>query len=154
MEPGREGTVQAGDWRADAPGQSDGAPRKPSWPGLPWHGRGWLRAGRLSTGRLGIAGLLVVATASLIPSKGSTQEPVLDSGPEDSLLRVFLDCERRMCDFDHFRREVSFVNYVRDRAGTDFEYELEIGISFTFGSVFNNVVNPRMGSNRGRRFFN
>ena len=42
----------------------------------------------------------------------------------------------------------------RRQLGTDFEYDLEIGFSFTFGSVFNNVVNPRMGSNRGRRFFN
>ena len=41
----------------------------------------------------------------------------------------------------------------RRQLGTDFEYELEFGFSFTFGSVFNNVVNPRMGSNRGRRFF-
>lgn len=28
-------------------------------------------------------------------------------------LGVFLDCDR--CDFDHFRREVAFVDYVRDR---------------------------------------
>jgi hypothetical protein len=28
--------------------------------------------------------------------------------------------------------------------GTDFEYEFDIGISYTFGSAFNNVVNPRM----------
>ena len=62
-----------------------------------------------------IAGLLTVAAASLIPSRGSAQEQMLDPGPEDSLLRVFLDCERWMCDFDHLRREVSFVNYVRDR---------------------------------------
>ena len=41
----------------------------------------------------------------------------------------------------------------RRQLGTDFEYELEFGFNFTFGSVFNNVVNPRMGSNRGRRFF-
>ena len=41
----------------------------------------------------------------------------------------------------------------RRQLGTDFEYELELGFSFTFGSVFNNVVNPRMGSNRGGRFF-
>ena len=40
----------------------------------------------------------------------------------------------------------------RRQLGTDFEYELELGFSFTFGSVFNNVVNPRMGSNRGRFF--
>ena len=81
---------------------------------MPWHGRGWLR-----TRWLGVAGLLVVVTASLIPSKGSAQEEMLDPGPEDSLLRVFLDCERRMCDFDHFRREISFVNYVRDRADAE-----------------------------------
>jgi hypothetical protein len=28
--------------------------------------------------------------------------------------------------------------------GTDFEYEVEVGFSFTFGSVFNNIVNPRL----------
>ena len=41
----------------------------------------------------------------------------------------------------------------RRQLGTDFEYQLELGFSFTFGSVLNNVVNPRMGTNRGRRFF-
>ena len=36
--------------------------------------------------------------------------------------------------------------------GTDYRFSLDVGLSFTFGSVFNNVVNPRM---RGgdRRFF-
>ncbi len=67
----------------------------------------------------GLAYLLLAVTASLLPSKGSAQEQVLDSGTEDSLLRVFLDCDRRMCDFDHFRREASFVNYVRDRADAE-----------------------------------
>jgi len=33
--------------------------------------------------------------------------------PEEENLRVFLDCQR--CDFDYFRQEVPFVNYVRDR---------------------------------------
>jgi hypothetical protein len=33
--------------------------------------------------------------------------------------------------------------------GTDFEYEIELGLSFTFGSVFNNVVNPRLRSGGG-----
>jgi len=28
--------------------------------------------------------------------------------------------------------------------GTDFEYGMEVGLSFTFGSIFNNVVNPRL----------
>lgn len=30
-------------------------------------------------------------------------------------LNVFLDCQTFHCDFDHFRREISFVNWVRDR---------------------------------------
>ena len=34
-----------------------------------------------------------------------------DAGP--AALRVFLDCNR--CDFDYLRREITFVNYVRDR---------------------------------------
>ena len=41
----------------------------------------------------------------------------------------------------------------RRQLGTDFEYSLDFGLSFTFGSRFNNVVNPRMrmgggGNNR------
>jgi hypothetical protein len=32
----------------------------------------------------------------------------------------------------------------RKELGTDFQYALDIGLSFTFGSVFNNVVNPRI----------
>lgn len=39
----------------------------------------------------------------------------------------------------------------RRQLGTDFEYGIDVGISFTFGSVFNNVVNPRL--NRGGNFF-
>lgn len=32
---------------------------------------------------------------------------------------------------------------------TDYEYEAEIGFSYTFGSIFNNVVNPRFEGRRG-----
>ncbi len=32
----------------------------------------------------------------------------------------------------------------RKELGKDFEYSFDIGLSFTFGSVFNNVVNPRI----------
>lgn len=31
------------------------------------------------------------------------------------LLDVFLDCQTFYCDFDHIRREITFVNWVRDR---------------------------------------
>lgn len=37
----------------------------------------------------------------------------------------------------------------RRELGTDYEYGVEIGFNFTFGSVFNNVVNPRMSSGGG-----
>lgn len=36
-----------------------------------------------------------------------------DAGGGAAALRVFLDCSR--CDFDYLRREITFVNYVRDR---------------------------------------
>jgi hypothetical protein len=41
----------------------------------------------------------------------------------------------------------------RAEIGTDFEYSVDVGFSFTFGSVFNNVVNPRIRTGGGRRFF-
>jgi hypothetical protein len=36
--------------------------------------------------------------------------------------------------------------------GTDYEYGIEIGLGFTFGSIFNNVVNPRLGGDGGGDF--
>ena len=41
---------------------------------------------------------------------------------------------------------------LRER-GTDYEYELELGFSYSFGSVFNNVVNPRLQLGGGGRNF-
>ena len=73
--------------------------------------------GTVGTGWLRTAGVfLLVLAAALIPAEGGAQEGTPEADSEDSLLRVFLDCEWWMCDFDHLRREASFVNYVRDRA--------------------------------------
>lgn len=46
---------------------------------------------------------------------------VLAQGADPALqpLRVFLDCQTFFCDFDHFRREIPFVNWVRDRTDAD-----------------------------------
>jgi hypothetical protein len=33
--------------------------------------------------------------------------------------------------------------------GTDYRYNLRVGLSYTFGSIFNTVVNPRFGSGPG-----
>jgi hypothetical protein len=39
---------------------------------------------------------------------------------QERMPSVFLDCQsRRNCDFDHFRTEIRFVNWVRDRADAD-----------------------------------
>jgi hypothetical protein len=34
---------------------------------------------------------------------------------QDSAVRVFLDCSDTFCDFDYYRTEITFVNWVRDR---------------------------------------
>lgn len=40
-----------------------------------------------------------------------------NASPKPGALRVFLDCNR--CDFDYLRREIPFVNYVRDRTDAE-----------------------------------
>ncbi len=63
--------------------------------------------------RAAITALLSVA--ALIPlSTSRAQDPPDSTQQQSEGLRVFLDCHTR-CDFDHFRREITFVNWVRDR---------------------------------------
>ena len=47
--------------------------------------------------------------------RAAAQQPAESIRDQDQALRVFLDCRSRHCDFDHFRREITFVSYVRDR---------------------------------------
>lgn len=54
-----------------------------------------------------------LAVAALVAGPLVAQEPDDTVADEERALRVFLDCQR--CNFDHFRREVPYVNYVRDR---------------------------------------
>ena len=55
--------------------------------------------------------VLMVATVSIVTSAGSVLLAQEETGVD--AIKVFLDCN--FCDFDHFRREVTFVNYMRDR---------------------------------------
>ncbi len=71
-------------------------------------------------------GLSLDIMGSAARVKDQIYEPLEDIPVEDILLR---------------RREL----------GTDYEYSIEVGFNFTFGSVFNNVVNPRMSSGGRRR---
>lgn len=62
---------------------------------------------------------LAPAAALLAPAAAApvaAQEPA-GEGTEE--LRVFLDCQTFLCDFDHFRREIGFVAWVRDRQDAD-----------------------------------
>ncbi|MGD2218384.1 MAG: hypothetical protein PVJ64_16630 [Gemmatimonadales bacterium] len=60
---------------------------------------------------------VVVACTVMSCSLAAAQEPAADSAVE--ALSVFLDCNARNCDFDHFRREITWVNWVRDRLDSD-----------------------------------
>ena len=53
--------------------------------------------------------LLIVFHA---PVANSQEAPVSDSVKREQAVRIFIDCHR--CDMDYIRREIPYVNYVRD----------------------------------------
>jgi hypothetical protein len=55
--------------------------------------------------------VLLLTLLLAAPGAAGAQESVQE--PMTGALRVFLDC--RACDFDYLRREVAYVDYVRDR---------------------------------------
>jgi hypothetical protein len=63
-----------------------------------------------------LSALLVGGALCLTLLADAGAQEVGDSAAfEGEALRVFVDCRSRYCDFDHFRREIAFVNYMRDR---------------------------------------
>ncbi len=60
------------------------------------------------------ASLMIVVSAA--PGTVAAQEVPAD---RDAALRMFLDCPNFFCDLDFYRREISFVSYVRDRQDAD-----------------------------------
>ncbi len=65
------------------------------------------------------AGLLL----SPAPSAAQNNNGGAQIVPQDELLsvapNVYLDCERRTCDFEYIKTEITFVNYVLDRQSAD-----------------------------------
>jgi hypothetical protein len=61
--------------------------------------------------------------------------------PKRELVRVFLDCDR--CDEDYLKKEVILLR--QRQLLTGYQYYFNFGISYSFGSLFNNIVNPRFG---------
>jgi len=60
------------------------------------------------------------AQQALPPGQAAQQDPQEDEPQEQEAegntgLLVFLDCDRRICDQDYLRQEITFINYVRDR---------------------------------------
>lgn len=62
---------------------------------------------------------ILVLLALSLPTIALGQEAVDSAQAPEEALRVFMDCRSRYCDFDHLRREIAFVNYVRDRADSE-----------------------------------
>lgn len=61
--------------------------------------------------------VLALAGIAKFADTGLAQESPADTTAE--ALFVFLDCNGPNCDFDHFRREITWVNWVRDREDGD-----------------------------------
>lgn len=57
-----------------------------------------------------VSSLLFGSTASL-----GSQEPADTAAAGGEALQVFVDCRAPFCDLDHFRREIGFVNWMRER---------------------------------------
>jgi hypothetical protein len=60
---------------------------------------------------------LIVADVSLAAGQAAPPPPSQSSQPKRDLVRVFLDCDR--CDEDYIRKEVTFIDYVRNREDAD-----------------------------------
>src|ERR1043165_9572245 len=56
----------------------------------------------------------VAAACALAVSPLAAQDSTRTA--QDSAVRVFLDCPDSFCDFDDYHTEITFVNWVRDRA--------------------------------------
>ena len=72
--------------------------------------RGWAAA---SAGTLATSLFMAVALAALTPAAAAPQEDP-PGEPGGGALRVFIDCAAIYCDVTHFRREIPFVDWVRE----------------------------------------
>jgi hypothetical protein len=63
--------------------------------------------------------LLVALVLVVLPLSGPSAQDVPTAAPPAGTLRVFVDCNSGFCDFDFFRREIGWVDYVRDRQDAD-----------------------------------
>ena len=66
---------------------------------------------------------LLLGIGILAPRFAAAQNSEVQVVPQDELRsiapNVYLDCERRTCDFNYIKTEITFVNYVLDRQSAD-----------------------------------
>lgn len=75
-------------------------------------------------------GVWFAGEAAVPPEAGAQlTSDALRNGAPPGRVRVFFDCQTRDCDADHFRTEISWVSWVRDRTDAD------IHVIFTSTSV-------------------
>ncbi len=79
------------------------------------------------------AAVLLVLVCMLPPTALAQDPDPAAQSAEDELL-VFLDC--RFCDFDHFRREIPFVSWVRDRQDADVHVLVTLQITGGGGRLY------------------
>ncbi len=60
---------------------------------------------------------ILLVLVCILPTAALGQDPDPAAQSVEDELQVFLDCI--FCDFDHFRREIPFVSWVRDRQDAD-----------------------------------
>lgn len=65
-----------------------------------------------------IPAAVVVLLWATVPRPLAARQATPAVAPAGEATRVFLDCNT-FCDFDHLRREITYVNWVRDRADAD-----------------------------------
>lgn len=61
--------------------------------------------------------VIAIAPAAVAVAQQPDSLPRPPAG--EDRVRVFLDCQAPYCDFDYFRTEITFVDYVRDRRDAD-----------------------------------
>src|SRR6056297_3509803 len=76
-----------------------------------------------TTKGLFVTGIFITLVTLLIGGNATQAASLQDTTKQDSLEEeapnVFLDCQGFRCDKDHIKREIGYVNYVRDRNDAD-----------------------------------
>ncbi len=82
---------------------------------------------------------VLILAASLVPmsaARASRQQPRVSAERlKQSAPKVFLDCHQ--CDMDYIRREITFVNFVRDRQTADIHILVTIQLTGSGGREYN-----------------